>query len=404
MSGPLSVKLNAVSILQRVVQQDRARAQYGDLVDRLSPYLLQTDPDADRAILELSSLEPARRHEVIGEALLSLNKTVLSVESNQEALIALVDSAKRVPPWLDWERVNRAGRIFWRAGLLGGLTLGLRCLVYGYAAPAGNKPLALSGALTKMADRRLAETGRFITAVCRPEQMRPGGEGFAMTVRVRLMHAQVRALVARRSDWQEQWGAPINQHDMLATILLFSCVFVDGIRMLGVRVSRQEADDFQHLFRWVGAVIGVAPELLPADYDEASRLAEYVRLTQGPPDEDARELVEALLAGPLRAAKSDEQRRAAERHVAVVRGLCRGLLDQETADGLGLPKDGFARLLPGVKATFSVLEALRRRVSWLDPFVESLGERYWDFSVMNGLQDEPAQFRLPERLWGKLKL
>jgi hypothetical protein len=79
------------------------------------------------------------------------------------------------------------------------------------------------------------------------------------------------------------------------------------------------------------------------------------------------------------------------------------LLDEETADGLGLPKEGFARLLPGVKVAFSILEALRRRVSWLDPFVESLGERYWDFSLTNGLRNQPAQFRLPEKLWGRLK-
>lgn len=392
-----------MSILPRVVHQHEARARFGDLVDRVSPYLLETDPFADRAVLELSGLEPMRRHEAIGAALAG---AAFGRPSDAVVLVALeelVASSKQVPPWVDWDRIDRAGRIFWRAGLLGGLTLGLRCLVYGYSAPAGNKPLALSGALTKMADRRLAETGRFITATCRPGQMRPGGEGFVMTVRVRLMHAQVRALIGARSDWCQEWGAPINQHDMLATILLFSCVFVDGIRKLGVRVSRQEADDFQHLFRWVGTVIGVAPELLPSNYEEASRLAEYVRLTQGPPDDDARELVEALLAGPLRAASSEAQRRSAERHVAVVRGLCRGLLDKETADGLGLPKDGFARLLPGVKTTFSILESLRRRVPRLDPFVESLGERYWDFSLTKGLQDEPAQFRLPEKLWGQLK-
>jgi hypothetical protein len=37
--------------------------------------------------------------------------------------------------------------VFLRPGLLGGLVLGLRSLVYGYAAPAGNKPLVFSGRL-----------------------------------------------------------------------------------------------------------------------------------------------------------------------------------------------------------------------------------------------------------------
>ena len=62
--------------------------------------------------------------------------------------------------------------------MLGGLVLSLRSLMGGYTAPVGNKPLAFSGRLRERAPRRVAETARFVTAVCAPAGMRRGAPGF----------------------------------------------------------------------------------------------------------------------------------------------------------------------------------------------------------------------------------
>src|SRR5690606_6100879 len=147
--------------------------------------------------------------------------------------------------WVDWTRVDRAGKLFFRSGPAGGITLGAKSLVGGYCSPGGNKPLAFSGALESQVSRRLAETGRFVVATNTAGALRPGGEAWAITLRVRLMHAQVRRLLLRSGRWRsELWGAPINQHDMAATSLLFSVVFLSGLRELGVPVTREEAEDY----------------------------------------------------------------------------------------------------------------------------------------------------------------
>lgn len=370
------------------------RGRFGNLAERLAPSLYRGDPAADAVVDELLRLpidEQRRRVDV-----------AMETGRADGALGALIEEASSVPPWVDWQRLDRAGRILFRAGLLGGMTLGLRCLVYGYVAPAGNKPLALSGALTKMADRRLAETGRFVKSACTEGEMHPGARGWTTTLKVRLMHARVRRLSQEHPRWDfGAWGTPINQHDMMATILLFSSVFVEGVRRLGVTVTPQEADDYQHLFRWVGRVIGVDDELLPATFDEAERLGAFIRMTQGPPDEDSQRLVDALIEGPLRAARTPEERRRAQRQVALSRSLCRSLTDDELADRLGLPRDGLRHVTRGVKATVSVLEGVRRRFPGVNEFVEGLGNRYWNFSVEQGLAGEPARFYLPERLFGE---
>jgi hypothetical protein len=185
---------------------------------------------------------------------------------------------------------------------------------------------------------------------------------------------------------------------MLATILLFSCVFIDGIRKLGVHVTTQEADDYQHLFRYVGELIGVEPTLLPTTHAEGMRLAQLIRLTQGAPDEDSRELVSALIDGPLRAAKTDDERQVALRQVAVARGICRGLIGDELADALGLARDRHRLWVPSMRATLRVLETLRRNLPRVNDFVQRLGGQYWDASVRRGLRGVPARYEFPQHL------
>lgn len=372
--------------------QARARARFGEQPDRLVPYFERADPLADAVVTALAGRPPAEREAAIEAALDGREGAV-------PELVALVTSARAVPLWLDDARLLRAHEVFLRAGLLGGITLGLCSLVHGYAAPAGNKPLAFSGRLKERADRRLAETGKFVTAVTEVGGLKPGGLGWRSVLRVRLMHAQVRRLLLESGRWRSsEWSYPINQHDMLATILLFSCVFVDGIRKLGVHVTTQEADDYQHLFRYVGELIGVEPSLLPTTFAEAMRLAELIRLTQGAPDDDSRELVGALIEGPLRAARSAQERERAERHVAVARGICRGLIGDELADALGLPHDRTRYLVTGIRLTLNGLETLRRTLPRLNDFVQHLGSRYWDFTVERGLRGVPARYELPQRL------
>jgi hypothetical protein len=378
---------------RRLKRREEAQARFGDLAERLIPYLDRKDPLADATVVALTDLAPRRRNELI-ELALQADEREAPAELRE-----LLASAREVPPWLDWARLQRAHEVFIRPGVLGGLTLGLRSLVYGYAAPAGNKPLAFSGRLKERAGRRLAETGKFVTAVTAIDGLRPGAAGWQLVLKVRLMHAEVRRLVLASGRWSHaDWAEPINQHDMLATILLFSNVFIDGIRLLGVHVSGQEADDYQHLFRWVGELMGVDPRLLPATHAEATRLAEFILLTQGEPDDDSRELVSALLEGPLQLAKTPRERRRAEAQVAVSHGLCRSLIGDELADALAVRRDPHRHWALGVRATLRILESARRGVPRVNELVHLLGSRYWEATVQQGLAGVPAKYELPVRL------
>ena len=331
---------------------------------------MRTDPLADAvaaADVPASQIEDA------------LARGIARVPGAHPAVVALFREVERVPAWVDFVVMDRAGELLFRAGAFGGLILGLQSLPYGYASPGGNKPLALSGRLVEQAPRRLAETSRFVRAVCMPGGMRRGAEGFAECVRVRIMHARVRRALWASGKWDAAaWGEPINQHDMVATNMLFSIVVLDGLRKLGFRVNAVEAQRYVQLWRYVGWVLGTDPELAFATEAEGLKLADLIMKTQGPPDEDSRALTRALFEAGRSAARDERERRRAARMAPVARALARHLLGGELADALGIPKSRLVRAIPALRACIRAVDGVRARVHLVDAASVQLGSRYWD--------------------------
>jgi hypothetical protein len=306
---------------------------------------------------------------------------------------------ERVPPWVDFNTIDRAGELLLRAGALGGLILGLQSLPYGYASPGGNKPLALSGRLVEQAPRRLSETSRFVHAVCLPGGLHRDSEGFAICVKVRVMHARVRRLLSRSGKWNvAAWGEPINQHDMVATTMLFSLVVLDGMRKLGFHVTPTEAQRYVHLWRYVGWLLGTDYELLFATEAEGLKLADLIMQTQGEPDEDSRALTKALLEAGRRGAHDEEERRRAVRMAPVAYALSRHLLGREMADALGIPRSRLEPLMPVLKQAVHAADGLRARLHLLDVVAVQVGSRYWEAVIERGLGTRPADFGPPNAL------
>jgi hypothetical protein len=136
--------------------------------------------------------------------------------------------------------------------------------------------------------------------VCQPGALAPHAEGFRAALKVRLMHAQVRQLLLGSDRWHsDRWGVPINQVDMAGTVLVFSYAVLMGLDRLGVQVEPHEREDLVHLWRCVGWLLGVTPDLLCATNAQAEALWDLIASTQEPADDDSRRLVAAFLESPL---------------------------------------------------------------------------------------------------------
>jgi len=376
----------------RLVNLAQARAQFGDRADRLAPFLVEGDAVGDAAAGSLAHHAHAERDRLLTGMLAGRE------DGLPEPLRTLGAQVRHVPLWVDFDRVERGGRAMLRTGVFGGFVLAFRSLVLGYCAPAGNKPLAFSGRLKEHANRRVAETGRFVQAVCLPGGLRAGGAGLSTAVRVRLMHAQVRRTLRKSARWNAAaWGTPICQLDMAATTLLFSQVVIEGVAKLGVPLTPREAEDLLHLWRYVGYLLGVQEELLCATVAEADALASLIWCTQGPPDEDSRALARALMEIPLTEAKPKDRARA-ERFVPVAYGISRFLIGDALADGLGFPRSPWRHAAPAVTALLSGAQGLLRRVPGSERLFLEAGLGYWRRVLALKLDGEEATFQMPDRV------
>ncbi|MBI5518158.1 MAG: DUF2236 domain-containing protein [Deltaproteobacteria bacterium] len=385
----------------RFIKLPQARARFGDRVDRLGAFLHEGDPLADAVVDALAPLDRPARESLVALGLARGPGAVEAQGPAGERLAVLLAHLERTPFWVDHARADRGGAAFLRAGALGGMVLGTYSLVAGYCSPAGNKPLAFSGRLTEEAPRRLGETGRYVQAVCTPGGLRRHGEGWRASVRVRLLHASVRRLLGRHPRWDAGcWGEPINQYDMSGTNLLFSWVVTDGLERLDAPFTAAEREDYLHLWRYAGWLMGVREELLAATAEEARTLWELVKSTQGPPDEDSRGLARALLESPLAMARSAEERRRVAWRVPFGYALSRHFIGDEYALALGYPPTGrrWRAALWALRRAARSGTALVRALPDADRRGVSLGLRYWDRAIQRTVPRADEAFPLAEAL------
>ncbi len=377
-----------------------ARRRFGDLPDRLIPFLARTDPRADAVVADFAELPPGAGARCLDRAIAD---GLRAPPDAPASLRALIERATEVPVWVDWARAEAGGRLLDRAGALGVIALSAKSLVLGYCSPAGNKPLVMAGRLEGDVGRRLAETGRYIVDVCAPDGLRVRGrrvgDGLATSLRVRLMHAQVRRLLVRSGRWDAgRWGAPLNQHDMVGTQLMFALVFLDGVRELGLSVSRAEAEDWMHLWRVAGWLMGVDEALLPATEAEGRRIAEALMAMQGAPDDDSRALVRALIESPADLAGEGIAGLWYRAQVRLGWGYARALVPDELADALEIPRDATRFVAPLTRGIVRPVEALRRVVPGGEAAIAAVGRAYWRAVLDERLRGSRARFALPVRL------
>ena len=99
------------------------------------------------------------------------------------------------------------------------------------------------------------------------------------------MRASDRSRNKYRPHYQEKFGVPVNHEDMLATIMAFSYLLIDGMRRLDLELQEAEAEDLYYAWRVFALLMGIHPDgrphddsLIPATLAEAAEFyASYVR-------------------------------------------------------------------------------------------------------------------------------
>jgi hypothetical protein len=325
-------------------------------------------------------------------------------DTSSPELRALFADLEARPAWLDDARVARGARVFRRYGstvfrFAGTITLG------GYLESSVAKPLALSGGYVGHAARqRFLETASFWIEVSEPRGLARGAPGYLAALRVRLLHATVRARLTGHREWNEEaWGVPISEGDALLTLMGGSIAPGLGLALLGYRTSRTEIEDLLHFWRWVGHLMGARFSPYPETVEDALRLS-YVAALKGSrtAGEDGRALCAAYVAAFEPAltphASLLETLRARLEH-GLHRGITRLFLPPSVYRAQALPPAGLWPILPLLPAPFVfAAETLRRRSPTLDELADTLARRERRAWLAHHTRGHDATFRPNETL------
>lgn len=195
----------------------------------------------------------------------ALRRRGSSTSARGAAIEPFLRSVYCVPKWVDWDAVQRGQDVFVRYGPAACMCLFYLSLVGGFSAPKINKVLTSTGYLNAdQVMRRIYETFSMIVDCMEHGALRPGGKGWLSCLRVRFLHAKVRRRLLEHRAWDvEEWGVPINQEDLGVTQVSFSYNVVLGIEAMGTPVTQQERDDYTHLWRYIGYLMGIHDDVNP---------------------------------------------------------------------------------------------------------------------------------------------
>lgn len=269
------------------------------------------------------------------------------------------------PAWLDPDLADAGALAFWKGGAQPiSLALAAGSLAFGYQSSFLVRPLAATGRLEQMASRRMGETARWVLAVTAPGGMRPGGEGLASSIHVRMVHALVRDHLLRKGDWDvDAWGVPISATDALVTAIGgFHVVPLRAMRDLGIRHSRAELEALTHLWKWIAYVMGVPQDALPDGYDDACATIDAALSLDPGPSEDSPRLMHALLhhGVPLDRLLPGPTHIPAEYLVTQVLAMyTRRWMGDDMADRLEVPSSPLRHLLPALRPLMLARDTLK---------------------------------------------
>jgi hypothetical protein len=312
---------------------EQALAEYGEQGQRWLDAMWHGDPLADAVVAdfgdgigERSSLRAA-----IADGL----ESVADASASLTALFAALDDE---PEWLDHDTCDRAAGHLARHHREYAFVLGAASLIAGAGNHIAGKPLLFTGRYASQAAVRSIEVGSWLIAVTTPGGLRRAGRGFEHTVRVRMIHAFVRARLNHDQRWDHAaWGLPIPQPYMAFTLAEFGSIALRAMHQLGVRYSDSELDDIFLLWRYVGRLVGMDEALNPSTAADHHRIERLYALTGGGADPDDAEFVTALAEFQTAEIARVLPGRASRVVAAqIVRGLQRAFVGDAAADALAI--------------------------------------------------------------------
>lgn len=360
-----------------------------ELADRYVAAARIGDPAADAVIEALARHDPAR-----GEAWVrrGIEAGPSAIPDAPPVVRAFFADIERVPSWFDPDRVLPGCRAFHRNSemIVGAFVAAV--LVEGFSTLI-SQSFSITGRIVDQGVRRLKQNNRQLVEIFLPGGLERQGDGWKLSVRVRLVHARVRRLLAEAPEWDAAaWGTPVSAAHVAYATAAFSGLLLRRAGMLGVTLSAAERESFMHVWRYAGHLMGVEPGLQCGSEADALHLYRIGALCEPPPTLESAILANGLVnSAPIVAGISEP--RARRRLARKIYRISRAMIGDDLADQLRYPRMHTV----GTLALLRLKNRVDRLVHRLAP---TLGARHRasQFRTMLGVSlyaEDGIRYRLP---------
>ena len=322
---------------------ETARSLDSAMAESYVAHAMRGDDRADAVVRELwETIRRDRVHSVIAGA---IDNHRNPPPGTPQTLRDLIEEMSVVPDWYDRELAMSGTRGFMRNSdmVLAGLVAG--SIIEGFSTLI-SKSFRIRGRVLDNGVRRLRQNILHLLEQYMPDGMEPGNDGWKLTMRIRLVHAQARFLITESGEWDtETYGLPLSGANLGLAAASFSGRLMQHVQHLGGDMTEEEIEGYVHVWRNTARVMGVPEALTFHDNASAVRLFRVALACEPPPDDDGIIMANSIInsAPIIVGVQGTKNCRSLSKFVYQI---SRELIGNDAADKLRFPAGKFRKEIP----------------------------------------------------------
>ena len=317
-----------------------------------------------------------------------------------DSLRELFREAETLPDWMDADNSSLASGIemFHRNSTTFLLAFVTGVLLEGFTTNIA-KSFHITGRVRDQGLRRLENNNRHMMDIFFPGGLQREGDGWKLSVRIRIVHSRMRRLLSQSQEWDtEAWGTPISMAHLGYALAAFSARLLKHGKTLGAVYTDEEYDSFMQVWRYAGHLMAIPETILFRDAKEALNLYDVGFVCEPRSEMESIVMANSLVnSSPLVAGITEPKERA--RTAGLIYRLSRDLMGDELADSLNFPSTrsfGIVSLFRTKERIGQMLEKVipgRARHNQFDRFAHLLESSLYD--------DAGISYRLPDHVYSE---
>lgn len=374
---------------------EKARVIDPDMASNYIAHMLISDPPADAFVEELYSQRPKEINQTLR---IAMDMDEGSLGDSPAYVRDFFDHASTPPDWLDPEAFLPGIRMFHRNSPVVLASMLAGTLVEGFSTNI-SKSFFITGRLRDQGVRRLKQNNRHMIECFMPGGLERTGDGWKLSVRVRIVHAQIRRLMNNSDDWDhDAWGVPVSSAHLGFAITAFSARLLRHMRNLGASYNEEERESFMVVWRYTGYLMGIPDTILFKDEEEAVRLFEIGGMCEPTPGIESVVMANALInSGPLLVGMNEPKiRRSFSRYVYRV---SRALVGKPLSNELSYPATPVVGVLPWFRMQMRYKAFVRKYLSKVAK--QTNFTAFTSLLEVSAFDEAGISYRLPDHVYAE---